>query len=55
MIVRGAEGNEDKLHSLKCARCSGTEDLELIHPDLEMEGDESYYFICPDDYGDGTT
>ena len=54
VTVRGAEGNEDKLHSLTCARCHGTEKLELIHPDLEMEGEQWYYFICPDDYGDGT-
>jgi len=54
VTVRGAEGNEDKLHSLTCARCHGAEKLELIHPDLEMEGEQWYYFICPDDHGDGT-
>ena len=37
VTVEGAEGNEDKLHSLKCVACGGTDRLHLGHPCLEFE------------------
>lgn len=52
VTVEGAEGNEDKLHSLKCVACGGTDGLTLWDPCNELEEQWGWYgkWIDWDDY-----
>jgi hypothetical protein len=43
VTVEGAEGNEDKLHSLECVACGGTDGLTLWDPCNELEEQWGWY------------